>query len=191
LFVASRAASTNPVEVAYAEALRLRDLLKFEFFFPTTKEFRAEVVAELEMLDPDWYQWASDDAGAERLLAASQVLVAHRAFRSFFDAQLVVAEALGSKDPAAELDDEALLGECLGLGQQMWLRGRLHRADSVSRELYATALRLARHRGLVDGASHTVQTARTEFAETVRDVLERMSRIADLEDEILADGLAR
>jgi len=191
LQVARRDSVTNPLEAAYAEALRLRDLLKFEFFFPTTEQFRADVVAELELLDPDWYEQSGSEAGAAQLLASSQVLVAHRAFRSFFDAQLVVAEALRGKDPAAELDEEALLHECLGLGQQMWLRGRLHRADSVSRELYATALRLARHRGLVDGDSRTVRKARTEFATTVRDVLARMSRIADLEQEILAEGTAR
>jgi glycerol-3-phosphate O-acyltransferase len=191
LEVSRRDPVSNPVETAYAEALRLRDLLKFEFFFSTTEQFRADVVAELELIDPNWFEQAGTEAGAARLLASSQVLVAHRAFRSFFDAQLVVAEALRDKDPAVTLDEDALLRECLGLGQQMWLRGRLHRADSVSRELYATALRLARHRGLVVGDSGTVGKARTEFATTVRDVLARMSRIADLEQEILAEGTAR
>jgi glycerol-3-phosphate O-acyltransferase len=191
LQVARRDAVTNPLEAAYAEALRLRDLLKFEFFFPPTTQFRADVVAELELLDPDWFEQSGSEAGAAQLLASSHVLVAHRAFRSFFDAQLVVAEALRGKDPSVELDEECLLRECLGLGQQMWLRGQLHRADSVSRELYATALRLARHRGLVDGDSKAVCKGRAEFATTVRDVLARMSRIADLEQEILAEGTTR
>jgi len=190
LQVARRGVGSKPLEAAYAEALRLRDLLKFEFFFPPTEQFRNDVVAELELLDPDWFEQSGTELGAERLLASSHVLVAHRAFRTFFDAQLVIAEALAAKDPAADLDEELLLAECLGLGQQMWLRGQLHRADSVSRELYSTALRLARHRGLVDGEDKVVRKARAEFATTVRDVLTRMNRIADLEQEILAEGTA-
>ncbi|KQY57244.1 glycerol-3-phosphate 1-O-acyltransferase [Nocardioides sp. Root140] len=178
---------TNPRDEAYAEAVRLRDLLKFEFFFPTTRQFRADVVAECELFDPDWFERAGTESGLANLLASSKVLVAHRAFRSFFDAQLVVAEALLSKEPGIPLDEEALLVECLGLGHQMWLQGRLHRADSVSRELYATALKLARHRGLVEGDAETVRRARVEFAATVTDVLARMSRIADLEEEILKE----
>ncbi len=190
LHVADRDADTTPLDAAYAEALRLRDLLKFEFFFPTTQQFRADVVAECELIDPDWFDRAHTESGLTDLLASSTMLVAHRAFRSFFDAQLVVAEALRDKEPGRELDEEALLGECLGLGQQMWLQGRLHRADSVSRELYATALKLARHRGLVDGDGDaaTVRRARAEFAETVVDVLARMSRIAELEEAILSEG---
>jgi len=185
LHLASGAERANPVEVAWAEALRLRDLLKFEFFFPPTAQFRDAVVAELDVLDPGWAGQATSEAAADRILASSYVPVAHRALRSFFDAQLVVSEALRHKDPAVEPDEQALLAECLGLGEQLLLRGRLHRADSVSRELYATALKLARHRGLVHGDPKTVLKARAEYADTVATVLARLTRIAELEDEAM------
>jgi len=190
LHLAGRGTSENAVETTWAEALRLRDLLKFEFFFPSTAQFRDEVVAELELLDPAWVGHVSTESAAADLLASTHMLVAHRALRSFFDAQLVVSEALAGKDPEATLDEGLFLEECLGLGGQLLLRGRLHRADSVSRELYTTALRLARHRGLVEGEPRAVAKARAEYADTLRSVLGRLSRIADLERSLLpeADG---
>lgn len=188
LHVAARGDRDTAVETMWAEALRLRDLLKFEFFFPPTPQFREELVAEMELLDPDWIEHATTESAAGDLLAATQMLVAHRALRSFFDAQLVVSEALSGKDPAEPLDERLFLDRCLGLGEQLLLRGRLHRADSVSRELYATALRLARHRGLVEGEQADVAKARVEFADEVRNVLARLSRIADLERTLLPEA---
>lgn len=185
LHLAGRGTSENAVETTWAEALRLRDLLKFEFFFPPTAEFRDEVVAELALLDPAWAEHVLTESAAADLLASTHMLVAHRALRSFFDAQLVVSEALDGKDPEATLDDELFLEECLGLGGQMLLRGRLHRADSVSRELYTTALRLARHRGLVEGETRAVVKARAEYADALRSVLGRLNRIAALERSLL------
>ena len=46
--------SDRPVVEAWAEALRLRDLLKYEFFFPEKDAFQAELISELELIDPEW-----------------------------------------------------------------------------------------------------------------------------------------
>lgn len=188
LHLAGRGTPDDAVETTWAEALRLRDLLKFEFFFPSTAQFRDDVVAELELLDPDWVEHIGTESAAADLLASTHLLVAHRSLRSFFDAQLVVSEALADKDPEDPLEEKAFLEECLGLGEQLLLRGRLHRADSVSRELYATALKLAHHRGLVTGEPRPVYKARAEYAATVRSVLGRLSRIAELELRLLPEA---
>ena len=67
---------------------------------------------------------------------------------------------------------------------------RRSRADSVSRELYASALRLARNRGLLETAdAEAVQAARHEFLAEVMDVLERLSRIDRLEGDLLEEVL--
>ena len=49
---------------AWAEALRLRDLLKYEFFFAAKPEFAEELRAELAILDPDWERKAADIGGS-------------------------------------------------------------------------------------------------------------------------------
>ena len=38
---------------AWDEALRLRDLLKFDFFFARRRDFAVELQAELALIDPD------------------------------------------------------------------------------------------------------------------------------------------
>ncbi len=189
LHVSTKASSDEPFQEAWAEAQRLREALKFEFFFPATEQFRVDVGAELELIDPGWHDRATSEQGAADLLASSNVLVAHRALRSFFDAQIVVATALAERDPAIEVVEGPFLNHCLGLGQQMLLRGRLHRADSVSRELYATAFRLARHRGLLEVGDIDVLIARQDFVAEVSQVLERLGRIARLESELLDEVL--
>ncbi|WP_196763454.1 hypothetical protein, partial [Mycobacterium avium] len=45
----------------------------------------------------------------------------------------------------------AFLAECLQVGKQWELQRRIANAESRSMELFKTALRLARHRELVDG----------------------------------------
>ncbi|MGQ0843776.1 MAG: glycerol-3-phosphate 1-O-acyltransferase [Sporichthyaceae bacterium] len=188
LHVAGRGlAIDDALQEAYGEARRLRDLLKFEFFFPPTEQFRADLLAELELIAPDW---GDPQRGASELLSATNLLVAHRALRSFVDAQFVLARALADLAPGVEPGEE-FLTHCLGLGQQMYLRGRLEQADSVSRELYATALRLAAHRGLVAAGGESVAAGRREFLTEVSGVLDRLSEIARLEEGLLEVVLDR
>src|SRR5260370_583132 len=76
------------------EAMRLRDQLKFEFFFPDKESYAAQLSAELARLDPGW-----ETADGREVLRRSRLLMAHRVLRSFLDAQLVVAERLSAGDP--------------------------------------------------------------------------------------------
>ena len=93
------------------EAMRLRDLLKFEFFFPERDAYRQQIAAELERLDPDW-----ETADGRDVLCRAPLLVAHRVLRSFVDAQLVVAERLAARDPRTPVVEAEFLDECGGVG---------------------------------------------------------------------------
>src|SRR5215472_12595837 len=108
-------------EDRWDEAMRLRDQLKFEFFFPDRASYRAELGAELRRLHPSWETVADGRAVLERC----PVLVADRVLRSFLDAELVVAERLAAHPPGQPLEDSAFFGECGGVGRQMLLQGRL------------------------------------------------------------------
>ncbi len=171
------------VEQVFQDALALRELLEFEFFFPAKSRFREELADELERLDPHW----SDRVGSgAEVLARTDVLVAPRVLRSFVDAQLVVGRVLAERPGP---DRDAVLQTCLGTGEQMLLQGTLHRPDSVSRELYASALKLAEHRGITAGGGdgELAGEARLRFLVEVRDVLDRLDRLGALEQE-LVDG---
>jgi glycerol-3-phosphate O-acyltransferase len=162
----------------WAESKRIRDLLKFEFFFPDRDTFQAELRSELDLLAPG----ATDPHAA---LRGSGVLMAHRVLRSFLDAQLVVADRLAHTDPAEPVDKTALLDDCERVGQQMLLQRRLHSPESVSRELFSSAIDLKDNFGLLsaaDGESpDDLQRRRTRHLEFVTSLIERAQHIESLD----------
>jgi glycerol-3-phosphate O-acyltransferase len=181
------------VEAAEEDALRLRDLLKFEFFFADKRRFRAELAAELDLLDPEWREHVDTAEAATALLASAGTLVAHRALRSFFDAQLVVARRLVAREPRRAVEREEFIAECLGVGRQMLLQGELHGPESVSAELYGAAMKLAANRDLVDPGREPVRVAREQFLAEVSSTVRRVVRLGALEtsqvEEVILAGL--
>ena len=105
---------------AWDEALRLRDLLKFEFFFPDKAEFRRGLESfELALIDADWASKLSRPGYARRILTDAHPHVAHAALHSFIEAYYVTAERLAARLPAQRLDEKAFVAECFGVAQQL------------------------------------------------------------------------
>ncbi|WP_203336983.1 lysophospholipid acyltransferase [Nocardioides limicola] len=166
----------DPRKVVLSEALRLRDLLKFEFFFSSREEFEAELVDEARLLGVDADALASataEDAGP--LLDRAEPLLAHLVLRPYLDSYLVVADRLAAQD--GPVDEREFLAECVRVGEQWALQRRIASEESVSMELFRTALRMARHRGLVDEPSSAA--ARRDLHGEVLLACARVRRIAD------------
>ncbi|MEU7138899.1 glycerol-3-phosphate 1-O-acyltransferase [Nocardia sp. NPDC046473] len=181
----------DQLTTGWDEAFQLRDLLKFEFFFPERAEFAEQMTAEMLLLDPDWHSHTRDNTLGSAVMAeltGSGFMMAHRVLRSFFDAQLVVAERLAARDPATELDRKQFIAECVAVGKQMMLQQRLHSPESVSTELFTSALKLADNYGLLEGVSHDsakrradLTERRVEFADRLRTIGARISQAAALD----------
>lgn len=165
----------------FTHALALRDLLKYEFFFPDKETFRSELADELSLIDPDWTEIARPVARTKEILLAGRFLCAHRVLRSFVDAQWLLAERLAAWEPERSVVESELFDDCSAVGQQLLLQGRLHGPEALSRELFASALRLAGNRGLVtlpeNGTSADLAARRRAFADEVRAVVGRVVRI--------------
>ena len=159
------------------EAMRLRDQLKFEFFFPDKASYREELGAELRRLHPSWETVADGRAVLER----ARVLVASRVLRSFLDAQLVVAERLAAQPPGQPVAEPEFLGECGGVGRQMLLQGRLHGPESLSRELFSSALKLAANQDLIGPGGEELAARRRAFAARLRDLVGRLIVIDEID----------
>jgi glycerol-3-phosphate O-acyltransferase len=161
-------------------AMGLRDLLKFEFFFAEKDEFRSEVDGELRLHDPQWeHALSGGRAAIEQMLRRIRPFSAHRVLRPFLESYRVVADALARRDPAAAFDEPAFVASCLALAQQYQLQRRVHSGESVSKVLFATAIRLARNRRLVDPGPDVAER-RQRFAEEIRDALRRVDAISAL-----------
>jgi glycerol-3-phosphate O-acyltransferase len=161
--------------------MRLRDLLKFEFFFAEKDEFRAELRAEIALHDPEW-ESRLDGGGVEiqALLHRFRPFSAPRVLRPFLEAYRVVADVLEHRDPAASVADNELLAACLALGKQYELQRRILSAESVSKALFSNALALAKNRGLVAAGTPDLVERRRAFAAEVRDAIRRVDAIAAL-----------
>jgi glycerol-3-phosphate O-acyltransferase len=172
----------DPVEVAWREAFTLRDVLKYEFFFPPRDRFREEMREELTLIEPTWHS-ASELTLAEvgRALADSGALMAHRVLCSFLESYHVVAECLLATPVHGRLDQTAFLRECLALGEQLRLQHRITSGEAVSKELFRSALKLAESRGLLDTDNPELPTRRAAFAEELRDLVRRVRVLAEID----------
>jgi glycerol-3-phosphate O-acyltransferase len=173
--------AADPVEEGWREALRVRDLLKFEFFFAGTREFEREFRAELAILDPDWDGRVREPGAAWAALTRARLRLAPHLLSSFLEAYLILAERLAERDPSVAVDEQEVLAECLGVGHQYRLQGRIHSTESISRELFGTALRVAANRDLVAPGGAELAVRRTAFAGEVRTLVARLHRISSTE----------
>jgi glycerol-3-phosphate O-acyltransferase len=137
------------------EALRLRDLFKFEFFFEEKGEFLAEIEAEA--------------AAPDRPVTAPFL-------RPFLEAYWAAAEALAAHGDAA-VDADTLTPEACGLAEQFLLQQRIYCADAVSSSYADGAVRLAEHRGLLAAGGTDLAERRAELADELHAQVRR-ARVA-------------
>jgi glycerol-3-phosphate O-acyltransferase len=180
--VAAAETDGDAPQVSEQESLRLRDLLKFDFFFPARAEFTGEMRAELIGIDPTAVELFDtfSAADARRWLTALRPYTAHLVLRPFVDAYHVVADRLAEWDADEEFDEKRFLDECLRVGKQWVLQRRLASAESVSLELFKPVLRLARHRGLLESTRPELSKLRREFADEITSTARRINDIASL-----------
>ena len=135
----------------WEKALAIRELLKFDFFFAGRAEFADELWNEFAIMTGRSHDRNAplDIGEAARSLHESELLVAHLVLRPFIDAYRVVAEELLNLGADSDVDEQTLLERSLRLGRQWSLQHRITE-ESVAGDMFATALKMARHRGLLD-----------------------------------------
>jgi glycerol-3-phosphate O-acyltransferase len=164
----------------WESALALRDLLKFEFFFSDKDAFRSELERELELIDPAWRTLIVEPTGAAKMLASAQPHLAHRVLQPFLEAYWVVADRLAARDPRQPVEIKAFTRECLDVARQMRMQQQLASTESISGELFATALKLAANRDLVDAGREVLASRRREFAQEIECWVHRMRAVRAL-----------
>jgi glycerol-3-phosphate O-acyltransferase len=154
---------------------RLRDLLKFEFFFPGRDEFALQISSEMERLDTKWTD-ILNRADGHGLVELAPVLRAHWAVLPFLEAYQVVADHLCDVTDAT--DDKAFVAACLELGKRYRQEGRVGADESVSQVLFSSGLRLVRNLGLTEASLPDRKTFAHDIAE-MRERAERVGAIAE------------
>ncbi|MEV0134311.1 lysophospholipid acyltransferase [Dactylosporangium sp. NPDC050688] len=177
--VAAAEGDPDGLTTATEEALRLRDLLKFDFFFARRRDFAEQMALELAIIEPGDGVGLREftPADARHWLQHAEPLVAPLVLRPFLDAYHLVADRLAAAGDG-NVEEAPFLDECLRVGRQWALQGRLSSEESVSLELFKPALQLARHRGLLDAGTPDLPQRRAEFLDELRETARRVTVVA-------------
>jgi glycerol-3-phosphate O-acyltransferase len=169
-------------------ALAVRELLKFEFFFAGRDEFAEELWREFEIMTDRRHDPTApldiDEAAA--ILQECDLLVGHLVLRPFVDAYRVVAEELANLRPGREIEEQELLNRSLRLGKQWSLQHRITE-ESVSGEMFSTALKMARHRGLLasDAGEREIADRRAALVTELDALQQSLGALARIRQESL------
>ena len=189
LFELRDADSGDATAAFWTKIDRLRDLFKFEFFYPPRDEHRAAIEAELTRIDPVWdRRLASGDRGIAQLLRRCQPVVGHAILLPFAEAYSVVAELLARAKPGDAVDEQASLDAALAEGKQAWLLRRISSEAAIGKLLFANGLSLMRHMGLTTDATPPNLAARRALLMELRGLANVMETMR-LSTVALADRL--
>ena len=173
-------ADGDRLEAFWTQAMRLRDLLKFDFYFADSTAFREHLAEEMAWHD-DWEAHVA--AGGEEidpLLRAKRPLISQAVLRPYFEAYEIVADVLG--DAPAEIDEKELTTKAMGVGNQYVAQNRVRTTEAVSALLFATARQVVADQHLLEPAADLVER-RTAFRDELRDVLRDMDRVEEISRE--------
>jgi len=177
---AGRAPEGERVDAFWAQAMRLRALLKFDFYFADSATFRKNIAEELEWNHQWEAQLAAGPEAVDDLLRAKRPLMANAMLRPFFEAYEIVADVLCHAP--ADIDDKELSRQALGVGNQYAAQLLLSSNESVSALLFATGRQVAADQKLLEPA-HDLRARRTAFLLELRDIVNDMERIHQLTRE--------
>ena len=164
------------------EALRLRDMFKYEFFFEGSSAFIVLLEHELEQRAPNWRDSVKQGAKATRkLLAGITPILGHGTLRPFIEAYLVLARALRMQ-PVGEISDQKhLINHALTLGKQRVLQKRIHCEESVSGSYFENAIKIAENQELLKAGDEAV-AGRQRWLEELREISANVRFLASMAD---------
>lgn len=180
VLAAAEQGATDLIAASWLEALALRDLLKYEFFFSTKEQFDHEVRAEMELSIPGWEQADVPAARAPERIRALPFRAAPRILTPFLEAYGVLADRLALRDPGEKVDQDALVAECIGVARQRVLQRTLHSPESVSKDLFKNALLLAGNRDLLGPGDVGLAERRAAFAAELAEVVRRIEVLREM-----------
>lgn len=182
-------AEGDRVEAFWSQVTRLRDLLKFDFYFADSAAFREHVAEELSW-QPGWEdQVTAGEGQVGELLRTKSPLLAGAMLRPFIEAYAIVADVL--LDAPDEIDEKDLTKKALGLGNQYVAQSRVRSNESVSALLFATARQVAADQHLLEPAAD-LRERRAAFRDELRGVLRDMDMVERIaREQFVAREIAR
>ncbi|MBR9909297.1 MAG: glycerol-3-phosphate acyltransferase [Gammaproteobacteria bacterium] len=170
-------ASDTALTLLWQETDILRELFKFEFFYPVKEKFRELLQQELSRVNSDWQELIAQPGGAMSLLQQMMPIVAHAVFLPFVEAYTVLTECVAGM-PAAEIPMEsACVTQSLKQAKQAYLQRRISSEASIAKLLFSNAFKLMENQGLTVAGGEELITRRIELSKTFRDQARSLDRL--------------
>jgi glycerol-3-phosphate O-acyltransferase len=167
-------AEGDRLEAFWYQAMRLRDLLKFEFYFADSATFRENIAEEMTWHE-DWEaKVAAGPDEIDRLLYAKQPLMSHAMLRPFIEAYEIVADVL--RDAPPTVSEKDLTKRALGVGRQLAAQRLVRSNESVSALLFATAQQVVADQDLLTPAPDLAER-REAFRDELRAIMADMHKV--------------
>lgn len=168
----------NPLEAFWAEAERLRDLFKFEFFYSPSDQFHDQINEEISRYDSQWQQLLEADGQyADTVLRRFEPLVAHATLTQFAEAYWIGSTILARQELDKIPEEKEFVEECLEYGRQAYLQRRIRSKASVGKELFKNSYKLLGNLGLLNTDLKNAEQARADVQQDFRKLINRLERI--------------
>jgi glycerol-3-phosphate O-acyltransferase len=161
----------------WAEAERLRDYFKFEFFYSPKEEFRRDINEELSRYQPDWESALAQPGAALALFSRLQPRMANSVLLPFVEAYRVVADVLARQPLSDTLSEKDCVQKSLAYGRQAYLQRRISSEASIGKLLFGNAYRLMDNLDLVQGQDEDLPERRLQLAQSFRELQRRIERV--------------
>lgn len=178
LLSAINAEQGQRVDSFFAEADRLRDLFKFEFFYAPSEEFRHQLIAELDTANADWRnRIAQGNNSIISLLGDMYPLVAHSTLLPFVEAYRVVADMLARLPASETMEQKPTVEKALKYGRQAYLQRRISSEASIGKILFENAFTQFSHQSLTDAGEASLEQNRKSCARNLHELSHRLERV--------------
>ena len=176
LAVSEQRQNGQALDQFWSEVQELRDLFKFEFFYPDTQLFEQQIDAELCRDEPNWQALLSESPDSARLIMNRlSPKLGHVALTVFAEAYSIGTDILIRHSEETPIEEEAFIERCMSYGKQAYLQRRISSEASMGKLLFANAWKMLVSRGLVNNAE-----GRTHQAEALNQLIRRLEVIRAL-----------
>ncbi len=184
-------AGDDPVQAFWRMAYRLRDLLKFEFYFSDKEEYRRSIEVEMLRLGKEWESLLGQgvEAVGEHLMGRLP-LTSTFTVQPFLEAYALVYDVLERQEVLPER--KQLVRQALGLGEQYVAQRRVSSREPVSALIFDTALQLADSHGLLTESEDRVERTRKGHQELrgILDLIDEIDRLGEQTFSVLPDAVS-
>lgn len=156
----------------------LKNVFKFEFFYPSSEEFRQQVDKEMTRYEPMWKeQLQGNQERAALLLRRFKPWVAHGVLIQFAEAYWLASAVLTRRTAEQSLTSEECVSESLVFGRQALLQQRISSKSSIGKQLFKNAFQLFDNLGLSEAGGPSVAVDRHQLMKDFRELINRLERI--------------